>query len=147
MLSLTPRTNFGTLGFNDFINDMFSDPFFRGGRSQMPSMKTDVKEKEGMYILDIDLPGFEKEDIKAELHDGYLTISAEKNTSEDKSDEDAGYIYRERTSGSCSRSFYVGGNVREEDIKAAYNNGTLSLTFPKDAPQQIEEKKYIAIEG
>ncbi|MEI3500079.1 MAG: Hsp20/alpha crystallin family protein [Anaerovoracaceae bacterium] len=146
MLSLTPRTNFGALSFNDFVDDMFSSPFFRGSRTQMPSMKTDIKEKDGMYLLDIDLPGFEKENIKAELNDGYLTISAARNTSEDKSDEESGYVYRERSCGSCSRSFYVGNSVKEEDIKAAYNNGTLSLTFPKEAPQQIEEKKYIAIE-
>ncbi len=146
MLSLTPRTNFGALSFNDFVDDMFSSPFFRGSRTQMPSMKTDIKEKDGMYLLDIDLPGFEKENIKAELNDGYLTISATRNTSEDKSDEESGYVYRERSCGSCSRSFYVGNSVKEEDIKAAYNNGTLSLTFPKEAPQQIEEKKYIAIE-
>ena len=146
MLSLTPRTNFGALSFNDFVDDMFSSPFFRGSRTQMPSMKTDIKEKDGMYLLDIDLPGFEKENIKAELNDGYLTISAARNTSEDKSDEESGYVYRERSYGSCSRSFYVGNSVKEEDIKAAYNNGTLSLTFPKEAPQQIEEKKYIAIE-
>lgn len=146
MLSLTPRTNFGALSFNDFVDDMFSSPFFHGSRTQMPSMKTDIKEKDGMYLLDIDLPGFEKENIKAELNDGYLTISAARNTSEDKSDEESGYVYRERSCGSCSRSFYVGNSVKEEDIKAAYNNGTLSLTFPKEAPQQIEEKKYIAIE-
>ena len=146
MLSLTPRTNFGALSFNDFVDDMFSSPFFRESRTQMPSMKTDIKEKDGMYLLDIDLPGFEKENIKAELNDGYLTISAARNTSEDKSDEESGYVYRERSCGSCSRSFYVGNSVKEEDIKAAYNNGTLSLTFPKEAPQQIEEKKYIAIE-
>ena len=146
MLSLTPRTNFGALSFNDFVDDMFSSPFFRGSRTQMPSMKTDIKEKDGMYLLDIDLPGFEKENIKAELNDGHLTISATRNTSEDKSDEESGYVYRERSCGSCSRSFYVGNSVKEEDIKAAYNNGTLSLTFPKEAPQQIEEKKYIAIE-
>ena len=146
MLSLTPRTNFGALSFNDFVDDMFSSPFFRGSRTQMPSMKTDIKEKDGMYLLDIDLPGFEKENIKAELNDGYLTISATRNTSEDKSDEESGYVYRERSCGSCSRSFYVGNSVKEEDIKAAYNNGTLSLTFPKEAPQQIEEKTYIAIE-
>ena len=121
MLSLTPRTNFGALSFNDFVDDMFSSPFFRGSRTQMPSMKTDIKEKDGMYLLDIDLPGFEKENIKAELNDGYLTISATRNTSEDKSDEESGYVYRERSCGSCSRSFYVGNSVKEEDIKAAYN--------------------------
>ena len=102
MLSLTPRTNFGALSFNDFVDDMFSSPFFRGSRTQMPSMKTDIKEKDGMYLLDIDLPGFEKENIKAELNDGYLTISAARNTSEDKSDEESGYVYRERSCGSCS---------------------------------------------
>ena len=126
---------------------MFSHPFFKGSeRMQMPSMKTDVREKDGMYLMDVDLPGFEKDDIKAELNNGYLTISASRDSSKDESNEESGYVYRERCSGQCSRSFYVGDSVKEEDIKAAYNNGILSLTFPKEAPKQIEEKKYIAIE-
>ena len=104
MLSLTPRTNFGALSFNDFVDDMFSSPFFRGSRTQMPSMKTDIKEKDGMYLLDIDLPGFEKENIKAELNDGYLTISAARNTSEDKSDEESGYVYREEAAAAAAEA-------------------------------------------
>ena len=147
MLSLTPRTNFGALSFNDFVDDMFSSPFFRGSRTQMPSMKTDIKEKDGMYLLDIDLPGFEKENIKAELNDGYLTISATRNTSEDKSDEESGYVYRERSCGSCSRSFYVGENLTQEDIKAKYENGILRLSVPKKEAKPVETKKTIAIEG
>lgn len=144
MLSLTPRTNFGL----NFFDDMFSSPFFNSrDRMQMPSMKTDIKEKDGMYMLEMDLPGYEKQDIQAELNNGYLTVTASKDSgAEEKKDEEAGYVYRERYSGQCSRSFYVGDRIREEDIKAAYNNGILTLTFPKDAPAQIEEKKYIAIE-
>ena len=143
MLSLTPRTNFGL----NFFDDMFSHPFFRGSESmQMPSMKTDVREKDGMYLLDMDLPGFDKNDIKVELNNGHLMISASRDSSKDETNEESGYVYRERCAGQCSRSFYVGDNIKEEDIKAAYNNGTLTLTFPKDAPKQIEEKKYIAIE-
>lgn len=146
MLSLIPGRNFGVSDFSSLFNDMFSDPFFRGGRTQMPSMRTDIREEEGRYLLDMDLPGFEKEDIKAELNNGYLTVSASRDSSEDSSDEEKGYIRRERRTGRCSRSFYVGNSVKEEDIRAAYNNGTLSLSFPKEAPAQIEEKKYIAIE-
>ncbi len=143
MLSLTPRTNFGL----NFFDDMFSHPFFKGSeRMQMPSMKTDIREKDGMYLMDVDLPGFDKNDIKAELNNGYLTISASRDSSNEESNEESGYVYRERSSGQCRRSFFVGDSIREEDIKAAYNNGILSLTFPKEAPKQIEEKKYIAIE-
>ena len=88
-----------------------------------------------------------KSDVKAELNNGYLTISVSKDTGEEEQkDEEKGYVFRERYTGSCSRSFYVGQNVKEEDIKASYENGILTLTFPKDAPAQIPEKKYIAIE-
>ncbi len=147
MLSLTPRANLGLTGF-DFFDDMFSHPFFRntGRDMQIPSMKTDIQEKDGMYLLDMDLPGYEKENIKVELNNGYLTISASRNSSTDESNDETGFVYRERSTGECRRSFYVGDSIREEDIKAAYNNGTLSVTFPKEAPQQIDEKKYIAIE-
>ena len=103
----------------------------------MPSMKTDIKEKDGIYLLDIDLPGFEKENIKAELNDGYLTISAARNTSEDKSDEESGYVYRERSCGSCSRSFYVGENVKPEDVHAKFEDGILRLSLPKQEQKQL----------
>ena len=145
MLSLTPRTHFG---LNNFFDDMFSSPFFGNGNTMpMPSMKTDIKEKDGMYVMEMDLPGYEKSDVKAELNNGYLTISVSKDTGEEEQkDEEKGYVFRERYTGSCSRSFYVGQNVKEEDIKASYENGILTLTFPKDAPAQLPEKKYIAIE-
>ena len=93
-------------------------------------MKTDVKEKDGMYTQEMDLPGYEKSDIKAELNNGYLTISASKDSGEqEKKDEESGYVCRERYTGQCSRSFYVGDSVKEEDIKAGYNNGILTLNF------------------
>ncbi len=145
MTALTPRTYFG---LDNFFNDMFSAPFFgAGNRAQTPSMKTDIREKDGMYVMEMDLPGYEKGDIKAELSNGYLTISAVRDSGEEeKKDEEKGYVFRERYTGSCSRSFYVGENMKEEDIKAAYENGILTLTFPKEVPAQIPEKKYIAIE-
>ena len=109
-------------------------------------MKTDIQEKDNNYVLDMDLPGYEKEDIKAQLKDGYLTITAQKNTSNDEKDEEGNYIRRERYFGKCSRSFYVGDNIKEEDIKANFNNGILELTFPKEVPQKEEEMKYITID-
>ena len=109
-------------------------------------MKTDVQEKDGNYILDMDLPGFAKEDIKAELADGYLTIRAEKKSQENRG-EGSNYIFQERYHGTCQRSFYVGEGVEQEDIQAAYQDGILRLVFPKLPSKKIEEKKkYIAIE-
>ena len=111
-------------------------------------MKTDIKDMEGSYELDIDLPGFKKEDITAELKDGYLNISATSNSSKDEKDSDGKYIRRERYSGSCSRSFYVGEAVTKEDIKARFEDGILKLSVPKmENKPAVEEKKYISIEG
>ena len=128
------------------FDDFFDTPFF--GRRDFSSamMRTDVQEKDGNYILDMDLPGFSREDIKAELEDGYLTIRAEK--SDGKAQESHGnYIFKERYSGTCQRSFYVGDALQQEDIKAAYKDGILRLVFPKLPRREIEEKKkYIAIE-
>ncbi|MDE6699886.1 MAG: Hsp20/alpha crystallin family protein [Acetatifactor sp.] len=111
-------------------------------------MKTDVRESDTGYELDISLPGYKKEDVKAELKDGYLTINASTSLDKDEKDEKTGkYIRRERYSGSCSRSFYVGKNMTEEDIKAKFEDGVLKLSVPKkDAKPAIEEKKYIAID-
>ena len=110
-------------------------------------MKTDIQEKDNNYVLDMDLPGYEKEDIKAQLKDGYLTITAQKNTSNDDKDEKGNYIRRERYCGKCSRSFYVGDGIKEEDIKANFKNGILQLTFPKEvARKEDEETKYITID-
>ena len=131
----------------NLFDDFFNFPFGYYPTSNSDLMKTDIKEKDGMYVMEMDLPGYEKSDVKAELNNGYLTISVSKDTGEEEQkDEEKGYVFRERYTGSCSRSFYVGQNVKEEDIKASYENGILTLTFPKDAPAQIPEKKYIAIE-
>ena len=125
---------------------MFRDPFFTNSNNTK-LMKTDIQEKDNNYILDMDLPGYEKEDIKAQLKDGYLTITAQKNTSNDDKDEEGNYIRRERYCGKCSRSFYVGDGIKEEDIKANFKNGILQLTFPKEvARKEDEETKYITID-
>lgn len=145
-MKLVPRNN--NLGFSLFDNmfdDMFRDPFFTNSNNTK-LMKTDIQEKDNNYILDMDLPGYEKEDIKAQLKDGYLTITAQKNTSNDDKDEEGNYIRRERYCGKCSRSFYVGDSIKEEDIKANFNNGILELTFPKEVEQKVEEMKYITID-
>ena len=111
-------------------------------------MKTDVKETEGGYELAIDLPGYKKDEVSAELKDGYMTISASKSESNDEGKDGDRYIRRERFYGSCSRSFYVGELVTEEDIKARFEDGILYVNVPKKQPEPVvEEKKYIAIEG
>ncbi|MGN0324060.1 MAG: Hsp20/alpha crystallin family protein [Oliverpabstia sp.] len=141
---------FGENLFDEFFDD-FVRPTRRVVRYNTPSttiMKTDVKETEGSYELDIDLPGYKKEDVKAELKDGYLTISAATNTNNDQKDENGKYIRRERYYGNCSRSFYVGENITQEDIKARFEDGILKVVVPKkDAKPAVEEKKYISIEG
>ena len=130
----------------DLFDDMFDTRSY--GRQQSDLMKTDVKETDKDYKLSVDLPGVKKDDLKAELKDGYLTISATVNQNNDEKDEEGRYIRRERFSGSFNRSFYVGENVSEEDIKAKFEKGTLMLTVPKkESAPQVEEKKYIAIEG
>ncbi|WP_028242045.1 Hsp20/alpha crystallin family protein [Pseudobutyrivibrio ruminis] len=139
---------------NDFMDDFFSVPRVTGfggsrfDRDFSRMMTTDVKETDNAYQLDMNLPGFAKEDIKAELKDGYLTIHAESNSSNDEQDDDGNFIRRERYTGSCSRSFYVGDGVTQDDIHAAFKDGVLTLTVPKkEAIPEKEETKYIAIEG
>lgn len=128
---------------NNIFDDLFNAPFFIRNEANM--MKTDIKEHDGGYELTVDLPGVKKEDIKAELNDGYLTISAENNTNKDEKDENGKYICRERYSGSYSRSFYVGDAITEEDIKAKFENGTLKLDIPKKEALPEKQNKYIAI--
>ena len=131
---------------NNIFDDLFNTPFFT--RSEQNMMKTDIKEHDGGYELTVDLPGVKKDDIKAELNDGYLTITAENNSSKDEKDEKGKYICRERYSGSYSRSFYVGDAVTEEDIKAEFKHGILTLVVPKkEAKPAVETKKYVTIEG
>ena len=128
---------------NNIFDDLFNTPFFT--RSEANMMKTDIKEHDGGYELTVDLPGVKKDEIKAELNDGYLTITAENNSSKDEKDEKGKYICRERYSGSYSRSFYVGDSVTEEDIKAKFENGTLTMDIPKKEALPEKQNKYIAI--
>ena len=128
----------------DLFDEMFRDPFFNEGESKL--MKTDIKEKKDKYIVDIDLPGYDKEGIKIEIQDGYLTVHA-KVDKEDNEKEKGKFVRKERYMGECSRSFYIGDNIKEEDIKAKFNNGTLTLEIPKkDNEKKLPEKKYIQIE-
>ena len=112
-------------------------------------MKTHIKEKKDGYELEMDLPGFKKDEITAELKDGYMTISAAKGLDQDEQEKDTGrYLRRERYAGACQRTFYVGEDVTEEDIKAEFKHGILTLVVPKkEAKPAVEQKKYIAIEG
>ena len=128
----------------DLIEEMFSDPFFRERESKI--MKTDIREKEDAYLIDVDLPGFEKENIKMEIENGYLTIVATTDTNKEEK-EDGKYVRKERYYGSCARSFYVGEDIVEDDIKASFRNGTLRVEVPKkDVKKERPEKKYIRIE-
>ena len=134
---------------NDLFDDWMDFPFGAGyAKNDARLMKTDVKEKENTYELEMDLPGYKKEDITAQLKDGYMTITAKKDSSKDEKDKEGNYIRRERYCGQCSRSFYVGEGVKEEDIKAKFENGILTLIVPKEEPKKpVEDKSYIAIEG
>ena len=131
----------------DLFDEFFGYPF-RGYEMSSSLMSTDIKDTDGGYEVTMNLPGVKKEDVKAELKDGYLTINASSNSSKDEKDDNGHYIRRERYSGSCSRSFYVGDQVTEADIKAKFEDGTLKLLIPKkEEKPAVEEKKYIAIEG
>ena len=110
-------------------------------------MKTDVYEKDDHYIVDIDLPGFKKEDIKLELDKGYLTVSASRNINNEENDEKGKLIRQERYTGSMQRSFYVGENLTEEDIIASFKEGVLNINVPKKEKAKVPERKTIMIEG
>ena len=143
---------FGENLFDDWMEFPFERDFFGGrnplyGKHGKNLMKTDVRETDGTYELDIDLPGFKKEDITAELKDGYLTISASKGMNKDEKDKEGRYIRQERYSGTCSRSFFVGEAVRQEDIHAKFEDGILKLSVPKKDVKAVEQKSYISIEG
>lgn len=135
----------------DLFNDWFSFPEIDRkvyGKHADQVMRTDIKEKDNGYEVDIELPGFKKEDVKAELKDGYLTVSAAKNVNNDEKKEDGKYIRKERFSGNVSRSFYVGEDMTQEDIHAKFEDGILKLTVPKKEAKKVEDKKsYITIEG
>ena len=110
-------------------------------------MKTDIREHDEGYEVDIDLPGFKKDEISIELENGYLTVSAAKGLDKDEEDKKGKYIRKERYAGAMQRSFYVGENLTDEDIKAKYENGILRLSVPKKPAKAVEAKKTIAIEG
>ena len=142
---------FGENLFDEFDNWM--DASFHDvdkalyGKHAKNMMKTDVKETDSGYEVDIDLPGFKKDEIQLELNDGYLTISAEKGLDKDEENEKKHYLRRERYAGGMSRSFYVGEGVTEKDIHAKYEYGILKLSIPKEQPKAVPEKHLISIEG
>ncbi|MCI8569315.1 MAG: Hsp20/alpha crystallin family protein [Bacilli bacterium] len=135
-MMMIPRSNF------DLFDDIFGDSFFK---KEDKMMKTDIRETDNGYIIDVDLPGYKKENIKIDVTDGYLTINAKMNQ-KNTEDNNGKYVRRERFFGECSRSFYVGEAVEDLDIKAKFQNGILSLEIPKiDERKNLPEKKYIEI--
>ena len=143
---------FGENLFDDWMDFPFEKDFFGTknplyGKHAKNMMKTDVRETEDSYEVDIDLPGFKKDEITASLKDGYLTIEAAKGLDKDEEDKKGTYIRRERYAGAMTRSFYVGENVRQEDIHAKFEDGILRLSVPKKPAKEVEENRHIAIEG
>ena len=132
-----------------FIDDVFEDDFFGDNlKKQSYFGKTDIKELKDNYLLEIELPGFNKEDIKAEINNGYLIVTAAHNENKDEKDKEGKYIRKERYTGQFTRSFYIGDNITQEDIKGKFENGLLKLEVPKKEVKELaEEKKYIQIEG
>ena len=127
----------------DLIGEMFRDPFFTNEESKI--MKTDIREKKDKYLIDIDLPGYNKDNIKISVDDGYLTVQATIDSNHEEK-ENGRFVRRERYTGSCSRSFYVGEQIKSEDVKASFKNGILSLDIPKkEEKKELPEKKYVQI--
>ena len=126
--------------FNDFFDDDFRISPVSG------EMKTDIKEVSNGYEIKMDMPGVSKENIKAVLKNGYLTVSATTSSEKNEDDEEGRYIRRERISGTSSRSFYVGETIRMEDVKAKFDNGVLQIDIPKESPKKIEESHMISID-
>ena len=135
-MMMLPRRN----EFN-LLDDIFGDLNY----TENKIMKTDIKEHKNNYSIMIDLPGYNKDDIKISVDDGYLTINATMSKNEEEK-EKGRFVRRERYFGECSRSFYVGDNIEVEDIKASFKNGTLNLEIPKKEPKQVTDKKYVQIE-
>ncbi len=136
--------------FDSFMEDFAFPDINRAlyGKNSGNLMKTDVQETEDGYTVDIDLPGFQKDEIKMQLENGCLTVNAAKSLDRDEKGENGNYVRRERYAGSMSRSFYVGNHVKEEDIHPKYENGILTFRIPKEQPAVVEEKnRYISIEG
>ena len=143
--------------FGESLFDDWMDFPFRGfgtdvekklyGKNAARVMKTDLKEHEDGYELSVDLPGFKRDQIQLQLSNGYLTVSAAKGVEEEGKDKKGRLVHQERFSGSMSRSYYVGENLEEEDIKARFENGVLTLDFPKAEQKKLPERKTIQIEG
>ena len=137
---------------DDWMNFPFNDEFWGKknplyGKHAQNMMKTDIRETDGSYELDVDLPGFKKDEIKVQLKDGYLTLAAAKGLDKDEKDKEGNYIRRERYAGTLSRSFYVGEDVTQEDIKGEYKHGMLKLFVPKKEAKPVSnDPKYITIE-
>lgn len=147
---LRPMT-YGERLWDEFFNDTFFNPLntatYSYSNNTSGMMRTDVKETDSDYEIKMNLPGIKKENVKAELKDGYLTIAASSDNSNNKKDSEGKYIRRERYVGKFSRSFYIGEDVKQEDIKAKFEDGTLILSVPKKVQQPVvEENHYIAIE-
>ena len=141
---------------DDFFDDFFDFPRMRGIESaahkpfaKVPGglMKTDVRDKDGNYELDIELPGYKKDEISLSLENGYLGVGASKTVNEEEKDDNGKLLRQERYSGAMQRSFYVGEGIDENDVKAKFEDGVLSLSFPKEKEPELPEKKTIAIEG
>ena len=137
---------------DDWMDFPFKDEFWGKknplyGKHAQNMMKTDIRETDGSYELDVDLPGFKKDEIKVQLKDGYLTLSAAKGLDKDEQDKKGNYIRRERYAGACERSCYVGEDVTQEDIKGEYKHGILKLFVPKKEAKPVSnDPKYITIE-
>lgn len=140
MNALIKRNNSDLDYFDDLFEGVFNTPF---NRSLNHCMRTDIKESDNSYTLDIDVPGFGKEDIKISLENGYLTVEARKD--ETKEGKESHFLRRERYFGSAARTFFVGEDIAQEDVKASYDKGILTLTIPKQGTS-VKEKKFIAIE-
>ena len=148
---LTPR-----IFTENLFDDLFEDFPFRSlenvdrklyGKHAGREMLTDVKEHENHYAVEIDLPGFKKDEIKLELNEGYLTITASKGVDEEEKNKQGRIVRQERYSGVMQRTYYVGEQIKAEDIKARYEDGVLKLEIPKVEEKKLPEKNTIMIEG
>ena len=143
---------FGENLFDDMFDDAFSlmpsfgtrDPLY--GKHAKNLMKTDVRETDTGYEIDVDLPGFKKDEVQVQVNNGYLTISAAKGLDKDEQDHKGRYIRRERYAGQCSRSFYVGSGIQPQDVRAKYEDGILRLSLPKRQAAQLPQNNTVSIE-
>ena len=136
---------YGLMRHNDLFEDMFDNMFKAPVMSPNALMKTDVHEKDGKYILDVEIPGYKKEDVQISLYNGTLSITASKNNSSEEKDDSGRVIRQERYSGTCSRSYYVGEGVKDTDVHATFTDGILKIEIPTEQKKEEEEKKYIYI--